>query len=212
MHKPSEYLPRAVAGLRSRLMPDCSMVLCHAGRCATVTRVGSPSRGEDALTETEIGEDVRVLALSADYPTLTKGSLVELGGRWRIVTSARTDPAGATLSLGMSAELEKCRVAYRRPGTKIAVRRERRAGAERRRARADGEPQVVRGRPRRGMVRADRPAGGRRDRDGRREPARGGRREAGRVLHADGQGEEVTPCPSPLHSSARCPTAESPIS
>jgi len=120
MRTSSEYLPAAVKKLRSRLMPDCSELLRHAGRCATVTRVGSPSRGEDALTETEIGEDVRVLALSADYPTLTKGSLVELGGRWRIVTSARTDPAGATLSLGMSAELEKSRVAYRRPGTKIA--------------------------------------------------------------------------------------------
>ncbi len=120
MRKPSEYLPRAVAGLRSRLMPDCSMVLCHAGRCATVTRVGSRSRGEDALSETDIGEDVRALAVAADFPELSKGSLVTLSGKSRIVTSARTDPAGATLSLGMSAELEKCRVAYRRPGTKIA--------------------------------------------------------------------------------------------
>ena len=120
MRKPSEYLPRAVAGLRSRLMPDCSMVLCHAGRCATVTRVGSRSRGEDALSETDIGEDVRALAVASEFPELSKGSLVTLSGKSRIVTSARTDPAAATLSIGMSAALEKCRVTYRRPGTRIA--------------------------------------------------------------------------------------------
>ena len=101
-------------------MPDCSMVLCHAGRCATVTRVGSRSRGEDVLSETDIGEDVRALAVASEFPELSKGSLVSLSGKSRIVTSARTDPAAATLSIGMSAALEKCRVTYRRPGTRIA--------------------------------------------------------------------------------------------
>ena len=120
MRKPSEYLPAAVAGLRSRLMPDCSETLCHAGRSAVVTRVGSLSRGEDAMSGADVNEEVHVIALAIDFPELAKGRLVSLSGKWRIVTSARTDPAGATLSLGMSAELEKCRVAYRRPGTKIA--------------------------------------------------------------------------------------------
>ena len=120
MRKPSEYLPAAVAGLRSRLMPDCSETLCHAGRSAVVTRVGSLSRGEDAMSGADVNEDVHVLALTADFPELSKGRLVSLSGKWRIVTSARTDPAAATLSVGMSAELEKCRASYRRPGTKIA--------------------------------------------------------------------------------------------
>lgn len=120
MRKPSEYLPAAVRGLRSRLMPDCSMLLCHAGRSAVVTRVGSLSRGEDALTDSDLSEGVRVVALAIDFPELSKGSLVSLSGKRRIVTSARTDPAASTLSVGMSAELEKCRASYRRPGTKIA--------------------------------------------------------------------------------------------
>ena len=120
MRKPSEYLPAAVKGLRSRLMPDCSMLLCHAGRSAVVTRVGSLSRGEDAMAGADVNEDVRVLALASDFPELEKGRLVSLSGKWRIVTSARTDPAAATLSVGMSAELEKCRASYRRPGTHIA--------------------------------------------------------------------------------------------
>ena len=120
MRKPSEYLPAAVAGLRSRLMPDGSETLCHAGRSAVVTRVGSLSRGEDAMSGADVNEEVRVIALAIDFPELAKGRLVSLSGKWRIVTSARTDPAAATLSVGMSAELEKCRASYRRPGTKIA--------------------------------------------------------------------------------------------
>ena len=119
MRKPSEYLPAAVRGLRSRLMPDCSETLCHAGRSAVVTRVGSPSRGEDALTDSEVNEGVRLLALAIDFPELTKGSLVSLSGRRHIVTGARTDPAAATLSVGLSAALDDVRVAYSRPGTKI---------------------------------------------------------------------------------------------
>lgn len=100
-------------------MPDCSETLCHAGRSAAVTRVGSRSRGEEPMAGTDPVEDIRVLGLAADFPELAKGRLVTLAGKWRIVTSARTDPAGATLSIGMSAELDAVRAAYRRPGTAI---------------------------------------------------------------------------------------------
>ena len=120
MRKPSEYLPAALKGLRSRLMPDCSETLCHAGRSSTVTRVGTTSIGEDAISGTEVAEGVRVLAWAADFPGLGKGRLVSLDGEWRVVTGARTDPAGATLSLSLSASLAATKAAYRRPGTKIA--------------------------------------------------------------------------------------------
>ncbi|MBQ6140811.1 MAG: hypothetical protein IJI54_05940 [Kiritimatiellae bacterium] len=120
MRKPSEYLPAAVRGLRSRLMPDCSMLLCHAGRSATVTRVGSLSIGEDAMTDANVAEGVRVLASASDFPEVAKGRLVSLDGEWRVVTGAKTDPAGATLSLSMSAPLSATKAAYRRPGTTIA--------------------------------------------------------------------------------------------
>ena len=120
MRTPSEYLPAAVAGLRRRLMPESSEVLRHAGRSAVVTRVGSRARGEDPLAGADANEDVRVLGLAADFPELAKGRLVTLGGGWRIVVSARVDPAAATLVVGLTAELEKCRAAYRRPGTKLS--------------------------------------------------------------------------------------------
>ena len=71
------------------------------------------------MSGADVNEDVRVLALVSDFPELEKGRLVSLSGKWRIVTSAKTDPAAATLSVGMSAELEKCRATYRRPGTKV---------------------------------------------------------------------------------------------
>lgn len=101
-------------------MPDCSETLCHAGRSATVTRVGTTPIGEDALSGTEVPEGVRVLAGAADFPGLGKGRLVSLDGEWRVVTGARTDPAGAVLSLSLSASLAATKAAYRRPGTKIA--------------------------------------------------------------------------------------------
>lgn len=119
MRKPSEYLPAAVKGIRCRLMPDCSETLRHGERSATVTRVGTTSRGEDALTDSDVSEGVRVLALAADFPDISKGRLVSLSGAWRIVTNARTDPAGATLSLGLSSPLNEMLAAYRRPGTQI---------------------------------------------------------------------------------------------
>lgn len=119
MRTPSEYLPAAIKRIRGSLMRDCTEVLCHAGRSADVTRVGSLARGEDAMAGESINEDVRVLAVASDFPEIEKGRLVSLSGKWRIVTSARTDPAMATMSVGMSAELEKCRAAYTRPGTGI---------------------------------------------------------------------------------------------
>ena len=102
MRKPSEYLPAAMAGLRGRLMPDCSEVLVYCGRAATVTRVGSPSRGEDALVGSSIAEEMRVLASASDFPTLSKGNVVLLGDASRLVSSVRSDPAGVTLVVGLS--------------------------------------------------------------------------------------------------------------
>lgn len=120
MRKPSEYLPAALKGLRSRLMPDCSVTLCYAGMSSTVTRVGTTPVGEDALSGTEVPEGVRVLAGAADFPGLGRGRLVSLDGELRVVTGAKTDPAGAVLSLSLSASLAATKAAYRRPGTKIA--------------------------------------------------------------------------------------------
>lgn len=101
-------------------MPDCSVTLCYAGMSSTVTRVGTTPVGEDALSGTEVPEGVRVLAGAADFPGLGRGRLVSLDGELRVVTGAKTDPAGSVLSLSLSASLAATKAAYRRPGTKIA--------------------------------------------------------------------------------------------
>lgn len=121
MRKPSEYLPAALAGLRGRLIPDCSETLVYCGRTATVTRVGTTYHGENSLSEAgmDVTEELRVLASASDFPGLDKGALVALSDKWRIVTSARTDPSSAVLSIGLSVGLEKHRASYRRPGTKL---------------------------------------------------------------------------------------------
>ena len=62
MRKPSEYIPAAMAKLRRSLIPDCSEVLRHGGRSAEVTRVGAVSKGGDSVTDSDVNENVRVLA------------------------------------------------------------------------------------------------------------------------------------------------------
>ena len=112
MRKPSEYLPAAYARLRGGPMSDCSEVMRVGGRSAKVTRVGSPSAGEDQISGSEVGDEMHVLALFADFPGLEKGRLVELGGSFRLAVSVRTDPARATLSVGLSAKLDTYPAAY----------------------------------------------------------------------------------------------------
>lgn len=113
MRKPSEYIAKALQGVRNRLMPDCSVVLRQGEHSATVTRVGTTQRGGDALMGEGINEGVRVLASAADFPGLAKGSAVELGDSFRVVVSASTDPAGAALSISLSAEFENHPATYR---------------------------------------------------------------------------------------------------
>lgn len=106
MRKPSEYLPAALAGLRSRLLPDCSETLVHGGNCALVTRIDSPKRGEDAASDVGPLEECRVLASASDFPGLRKGSTVTYKETPRFVVSAKTEPAQATLLIGLTPPLE----------------------------------------------------------------------------------------------------------
>ena len=57
-------------------------------------------------------EAARYVANAADFPTLERGSAVELGDSLRVVVSMKTDPVGATFTVGLSAAFEKCPAAY----------------------------------------------------------------------------------------------------
>ena len=112
MRKPSEYVAVAKARLRDSLIPDCSEVMRHGERSATVTCVGSPSIGEDALMGESPVECVRVLALAADFPALRKGEAVELGQSLRVVTSCKAAIVQAGFTVGLSDAFRKFQAAY----------------------------------------------------------------------------------------------------
>lgn len=66
-----------------------------------------------AVSDAAPEEAARYVANAADFPTLEQGSAVELGESLRVVVSMKTDPVGATITVGLSAEFEKCPAAYK---------------------------------------------------------------------------------------------------
>ena len=83
MRKPSEYIAAAARNIRDRLMDDCRMRLTHGDESAMVTCAASVTRGEDEVTDFGASEQVRVLSLASDFPTITKGSVATLGEHTR---------------------------------------------------------------------------------------------------------------------------------
>lgn len=67
----------------------------------------------EALSDAAPAEAARYVANAADFPTLEQGAAVELGGSLRVVVSMKTDAVGATFTVGLSAEFEKCPAAYK---------------------------------------------------------------------------------------------------
>jgi len=108
MRKPSEYIAAAVRNVQSRHMSDSALLLTCGDASATVTRAASVMRGEPDVSGDNPVENVRVLAVASDFKTITKGDVATLGESVRIVTSVRTDCAGASQYIGLSAALEKC--------------------------------------------------------------------------------------------------------
>ncbi len=100
-------------------LPGVSMRMRHGEAEGDVLSVSSRDLSGETVTADAPQEMRRVVGRSCDFPSLAKGSAVELSGEWHIVTSARTDPVGATLTLGLSAPLGRHVAAYRRPGTEI---------------------------------------------------------------------------------------------
>ena len=106
MRKPGEYVPAAMAKLRGGSLSDCSEVLRHGDRTATVTRIGKAKQGGDEVTEAGISENCRVLAYVADFPALKAGDAVELEKTIRVVTSCGTGPVNSLLAVGLSAPFD----------------------------------------------------------------------------------------------------------
>jgi len=108
----------AIASLSASL-PDASLRMRHGEAEGNVLSASSRDLSGDTVAADAPQEMRRVIGKRSDFPDLAKGSCVFVGGCGHIVTSARTDPVGASLTIGLSAALDEVTATYRRPGTGI---------------------------------------------------------------------------------------------
>ena len=108
----------AVASLAASL-PDAAFGMRHGEAVGTVLASSSRELSGDTVAADAPQEMRRYIGTRSAFPDLTKGSTVEIGGKWHLVTSCRTDPVGASLSFGVSAPLDEVAAIYRRPGTQV---------------------------------------------------------------------------------------------
>jgi len=100
-------------------LPDAAQNMRHGEVVGTVLASSSSELSGDTVAADAPQEMRRYIGTRSAFPDLCKGSTVEIGGKWHLVTSCRTDPVGASLSFGVSAPLDEVAAIYRRPGTSI---------------------------------------------------------------------------------------------
>ena len=104
---------RNALGSIAAAVPEAVRTMRH-GETEQGAVVQSSSRDfAEAVSDTAPAEAVRYVANAADFPTLDEGAAVELDESLRVVVSMKTDPVGATFTVGLSAEFEKCPAAYK---------------------------------------------------------------------------------------------------
>ena len=104
---------RSALGSIAAAVPEAVRTMRH-GETEQGAVVQSSSRDfAEALSDAAPAEAARYVANAADFPTLEQGAAVELGGSLRVVVSMKTDAVGATFTVGLSAEFEKCPAAYK---------------------------------------------------------------------------------------------------
>ena len=104
---------RNALGSIAAAVPEAVRTMRH-GETEQGAVVQSSSRDfAEAVSDAAPAEAARYVANAADFPTLEQGAAVELGGSLRVVVSMKTDPVGATVTVGLSAEFEKCPAAYK---------------------------------------------------------------------------------------------------
>lgn len=104
---------RNALGSIAAAVPEAVRTMRH-GETEQGTVVQSSSRDfAEAVSDAAPAEAARYVANAADFPTLEQGAAVELGESLRVVVSMKADPVGATFTVGLSAEFEKCPAAYK---------------------------------------------------------------------------------------------------
>ena len=104
---------RNALGSIAAAVPDATHTMRH-GENENGAVVQSSSRNfAEPVSDTAPAEAASFIANAADFPTLDEGAAVELDGSLRAVVSMKTDAVGATVTVGLSAEFEKCPAAYK---------------------------------------------------------------------------------------------------
>ena len=104
---------RNALGAIATAAPEAVRTMYH-GEDETGDVVQSSSRDfAEPVSDAAPAEAARYVANAADFPTLERGSAVELGDSLRVVVSMKEDAVGATFTVGLSAEFEKCPAAYK---------------------------------------------------------------------------------------------------
>ncbi len=100
-------------------LPDAALLMSHGGDTGTVLAVSSVDMTQEPVTADAPQEMRRVVGSRADFPSLEKGSTVQVGEGWHLVTSAKLDPIGASITAGLSAALDAKTAEYKRSGTQV---------------------------------------------------------------------------------------------
>lgn len=101
-------------------LPDAALHMMHGDwERGVVVAASSVDMTQEPVTADAPAEMRRVIGSRASFPTLAKGSTVQLGQGWHLVTSAKLDPVGASVTIGLSAALDETTAEYRRGGTQV---------------------------------------------------------------------------------------------
>ena len=98
---------KALAGIASTL-PDAVRLLEHGAEAGNVIKSSSVEMSGEGVTASGAVEKFRVIAKASDFPTLAADALVTFAEEPHVVTSLRTDPLGASLTIGLSEPLSRC--------------------------------------------------------------------------------------------------------
>jgi hypothetical protein len=92
-------------------LPGVARQMRHDEERGTILQTSSVE-STDSVSEDSPTEAVRFIATASDFPTLTKGDVVEIGSDYHLVVSTKIDPLGASLSFGASKALNKIIATY----------------------------------------------------------------------------------------------------
>lgn len=111
---------RSALGSIAEAVPEATATMRHGDESGTI--VQSSSRDfAGAVSESAPDEAAQYVANAGDFPTLEVGSAVEIyvenaphisSPSFRSVVSIKGDAVGATLTIGISAEFDKCPASY----------------------------------------------------------------------------------------------------